>query len=601
MSSSNLWGGSFEMHDDDNRDRNAAVDDNLDRAALANQQQLHQAQQSWVLGPKENKRKKYIDFGCVVCSRKAVKWSFWAINWPKPKVHPPPPNQYSVALKKALLFFDAQMSGRLPENKRISWRRDSGLQDGNETDVKGGLNGGYYDAGNNMKFNFPMAFSMSMLSWSVIEYSHKYKAIGEYDHVRDIIRWGTDYLLRTFNSSATTIDKIYSQVGVGRNDSRTTDDHQCWERPEDMDYPRPVQITEKGSDLASEMAAALASASIVFIDNRTYSQQLIKGATALFAFGRDGEKRACYSKDNLDISQFYNSSGYFDEYMWASAWMYIATGNPSYFSLATNPGIPKNANAFFRSADIGVLSWDNKVPAAELLLTRMRIFLSPGYPYEDMLRSYHNLTDLNMCSYLEKYNVYNFTKGGLIQMNHGGWQNLQYAANAAFIASLYADYMKATGIPGWYCGPEFTGADVLYKFASSQVDYILGANPIHMSYVVGYGVHWPKHVHHRAASIPNNDHKYNCIDGLKWRNTPNSNPNNITGAMVGGPDRFDDFHDVRTDYRYTEPTLAGNAGLVAALVSLTTSGGSMIDKNTIFTRIPPLFLVDPSPPPPWKP
>lgn len=61
-----------------------------------------------------------------------------------------------------------------------------------------------------------MAFSMTLLSWSVIEYGHKYKAIGEYDHVTDIIKWGTDYLLRTFNSSATTITKMYSQVIEGK-------------------------------------------------------------------------------------------------------------------------------------------------------------------------------------------------------------------------------------------------------------------------------------------------------------------------------------------------------------------------------------------------
>ncbi|KAI3976170.1 hypothetical protein MKX01_022092 [Papaver californicum] len=516
MLSSNLWGGSFEMHDDDNRDvrsRLTTVDDNLDRGALTNQQQLDQAQQSWFLGPKENKRKKYIDFGCVVCSRQAIKWSFWTIvlafvvialptiivkHWPKDKVHPPVPDQYEVALHKALQFFDAQKC-------------------------------------------------------------------------------------------------------VGKTDSKSPNDHNCWQKPEDMKYPRPVQTTTQGADLASEMAAALASASIVFMDNRKYSQKLIKGASALFAFGRDKDKRVCYSKGNVDIEQFYNSSNYYDEYMWGAAWMYYATGNSSYLSLATNPGIPKNANAFFRSAGIGVLSWDNKLPAAELLLTRMRIFLSPGYPYEDMLRSYQNLTSLNMCSYLKQYNVYNFTRGGLILMNHGGPQNLQYAANAAFIASLYVDYMNATGVPGWYCGPTYIGADSLYKFATSQVDYILGANPQNMSYVVGYGAKFPKHVHHRGASIPSDGHKYSCTEGLKWRDTHNSNPHNITGAMVGGPDRFDGFHDVRTNYNYTEPTLAGNAGLVAALVSLTTSGGSVIDKNTMFSGVPPLYPTYPPPPPPWKP
>ena len=71
--------------------------------------------------------------------------------------------------------------------------------------------GGYYDAGDNAKFHFPMAFSVTMLSWSVIEYEHKYRANGEYNHVRDLIKWGADYLLLTFNSSP-KINQIYTQV-----------------------------------------------------------------------------------------------------------------------------------------------------------------------------------------------------------------------------------------------------------------------------------------------------------------------------------------------------------------------------------------------------
>ena len=122
-----------------------------------------------------------------------------------------------------------------------------------------------------------------------------------------------------------------------------------------------------------------------------------------------------------------------------------------------------------------------------------------------------------------------------------------------------------------------------------------------MSYVVGYGTKFPRHVHHRGASIPHDNREYSCTGGSKWRDSHNPNPNTITGAMVGGPDRFDQFHDVRNNYNYTEPTLAGNAGLVAALVSLTTSGGIGIDKNSIFSAVPPLYPQDPPPPPPWKP
>ena len=107
----------------------------------------------------------------------------------------------------------------MPKSNGIPWRGDSGLQDGSDlSDVKGGLVGGYYDAGDNSKFHFPMSFAMTMLSWSAIEYEHKYREIGEYNHVRDLIKWGTDYLLLTFNSSATKIDKIYSQVNIIRFD-----------------------------------------------------------------------------------------------------------------------------------------------------------------------------------------------------------------------------------------------------------------------------------------------------------------------------------------------------------------------------------------------
>lgn len=135
-----------------------------------------------------------------------------------------------------------------------------------------------------------------------------------------------------------------------------------------------------------------------------------------------------------------------------------------------------------------------------------------------------------------------------------------------------------------------------------QMDYILGNNPAKTSYVVGYGNKYPKNVHHRASSIPRDGKKYGCQDGFKWLDNRGANPNTITGAMVAGPDKFDQFKDVRRNYSYTEPTLAGNAGLVAALVSLTTSGSSIgVDKNTIFAAVPPLYPISSPPPPQWKP
>lgn len=616
MHSANHWGGSFEINTDDEHSRNL----DLDRAALSRQQhELDETQQSWLLGPQDGGKKKvkYVDLGCVVVKRKVLWWVFWAIlvafvvigipvivvkTLPKKVKGPEPLDEYSKVLNKALMFFNAQRSGKLPKNNGVKWRGNSGLKDGSTiAEIKGGLVGGYYDAGDNIKFHFPMAFSMTLLSWSVIEYSHKYKANGEYEHVRSIIKWGTDYLLKTFNSTGTNIDKVYSQVGVAKNASTTPDDHYCWTRPEDMDYPRPVTVSSSAPDLGGEMAAALASASIVFRDDAAYSKKLIKGASTIYNFARSNGKRTPYSKGVLDIALFYNSSGYWDEYMWSAGWMYYATGNKTYITFATDVRLPKNAKAYLRIPDFGVLSWDNKLPAAVLLWTRLRIFLNPGYPYEESLRGYHNITGLNMCSYLKEYDVYNFTKGGLIQLNNGQLQTLQYVVNAAFLANLYADYMDATDVPGWYCGNNFFASETLRKFASSQLDYIMGDNPRKMSYIVGYGKNYPKHVHHRGASIPHNGVKYSCRGGTKWRDTKKPNPNIIVGAMVGGPDKHDGFSDVRIKYGYTEPTLTGNAGLVAALISMTNAGGGGIDKNTMFSSIPPMYPGTPPPPPPWRP
>ncbi|KAL6516759.1 Endoglucanase 12 [Orobanche hederae] len=615
----NHWGGSLEINggdstNDDERSRNM----DWDRASVSHQGDNHghlldETQQNWLLGPSDNNnKKKYVDLGCIVCSRAALKWIIGSIfvvfiviglpiivakSLPKHKPRPPSPDNYTIALRKALLFFNAQKSGKLPKNNGITWRGDSGLQDGfNQTDIEGGLLGGYYDAGDNTKFHYPMSFAMTMLSWSVIEYEHKYRVIGEYDHVRNLIKWGTDYLLLTFNSSTTKIDKIYSQVGGSQNGSRTPDDHYCWQRPEDMSYPRPVQTATSAPELAAEMAAAMSAASIVFRDNPTYSKKLIRGAETVFDFARDPGKRAAYCRGNPYIEPYYNSTGYFDEHMWGAAWLFYATGNNSYFSLATNPSIAENAKAFHRMPDSSVLSWDNKLPAAMLVLTRIRLFFSPGYPYEYMLRSYHNVTELTMCSYLKRYNVFNWTRGGMIELNRGRAENLQYVANAAFLASVFADYLNATGVPGWNCGPEFVRLRVLKEFATSQWD-----NPLNMSYIVGHGHKYPRQVHHRGASIAKDGTKYSCTGGWRWRDAKAPNPNTISGAMVGGPDRFDNFRDIRTNNSYTEPTLAGNAGLVAALVSLTSSGHGGIDKNTIFSAIPPLYPRSPPPPPPWRP
>jgi hypothetical protein len=139
------------------------------------------------------------------------------------------------------------------------------------------LTGGYYDGGDNVKFGFPMAFTATMLSWSIIEYGGRME--GRVHDARAAVRWATDYLLK---AATATPGVLY--VGVGDADA----DHHCWERPEDMDTPRTVysvSASAPGSDVAGETAAALAAASVVFkAADPAYSRRLVTAARDVMAF-----------------------------------------------------------------------------------------------------------------------------------------------------------------------------------------------------------------------------------------------------------------------------------------------------------------------------
>ncbi|GMH23596.1 hypothetical protein Nepgr_025439 [Nepenthes gracilis] len=457
-------------------------------------------------------------------------------------------HDYRDALSKSILFFEGQRSGFLPQDQRMAWRADSGLRDGAERGVD--LTGGYYDAGDNVKFNFPMAFTTTMLAWSVIEFGELMPP-GEKRNALVAVKWGSDYLLKSVSDLP---NRIYVQVGDPIND------HNCWERPEDMDTRRTVfaiNAPNPASDVAGETAAALAASSIAFqAADYGYSETLLRNAIRAFQYA--DTYRGAYS-DNSDIRDgvcpFYcDFDGYQDELLWAAAWLRRATGEGFYVDY-----IESNGQTLGATDNINEFGWDNKHAGLNVLVSK-EVFEGSMYS----LQSYKVSADSFMCTLIPESpsSHVDFTPGGLIYKPGGS--NLQHSTTITFLMLVYANYLHKSSHT-LHCGDLTVGPATLRRLARKQVNYILGDNPIGLSYMVGYSQKYPQRIHHRGSSSPSiriHPNFISCKGGSIYFNSPSPNPNVLVGAVVGGPGEDDRYEDDRADFRKSEPTTYINAPLV---------------------------------------
>ena len=115
---------------------------------------------------------------------------------------------YAEALQKSMFFYEVQQAGTLPEWNSVSWRADSMLkEDGTPSDI---IDGGWFDAGDHLKFTLTNAYTASVLSWGLIEYKDAVKKAGLYDLYLKNLKWGLDYVAATKISLPSTSLPIYS-------------------------------------------------------------------------------------------------------------------------------------------------------------------------------------------------------------------------------------------------------------------------------------------------------------------------------------------------------------------------------------------------------
>ncbi len=431
---------------------------------------------------------------------------------------------YGEALQKSIMFYDLQRSGDLPDGFRCNWRGDSCLKDGNDNGID--LSGGFYDAGDNVKFNLPMSYSTALLAWSVVEDKASYKESGQLSYILDNIRWGNEYFIKCHPQD----NVYYYQVGDGNAD------HGWWGPCEvvDVQMKRPsykVDLEHPGSTVAGGTAASLALSAIVFADtDKMFSAECLKHAKSLYAYAEKVQSDSGYTAAN----GFYQSYGGFkDELAFAAYWLYKATGDTGYLN---------KAKTYYGDGDYKwALCWDDKSWGTALLLAK-----------ETGDAKYKNALEKHLDYWVNEIRK---TPKGLAYLDQ--WAPIRYATTTAFVALSYAESSVCPA----------DKAKKYKEFAETQVNYALGSSGT--SYLIGFGSNYPKNPHHRTA---HGSYTNNIGD-------PSNTRHILYGALIGGPDANDNYNDERANYQNTEVACDYNAGFTGALVKLYKQYGGKTLKN----------------------
>lgn len=473
---------------------------------------------------------------------------------------------YAKALQYSQYFYDANMCGTgVSENGQYKWRSDCHTYDAKlpldakntnmsesfiaankkvldpDGDGTVDVSGGFHDAGDHVKFGMPEAYSGSTLGWGFYEFRDQYEATAQDAHTKTLLRYFNDYFMKCtyLDNSGKAIAFCY-QVGDGDVD------HAYWNSPEtDEMFRRGWFATEAlpSTDCVSAAAASLAVNYMNFKDeNPEYAAKNLKYAKALFEFAERCPTKSC----NADgPGGYYVSSKWQDDYCWAGAWLYLATKEDHYLD-----EVLKNFDYYAPSC--WTHCWNDVWSGTACLIGEIDdLYDKDGQVLENRYKTLTNKSpyeEINFWSQIAK-TVDNWMIGNSVIITPGGysflnqWGSARYNTATQLLALVYDKHHGDT-------------ASKYSRWAKSQMDYLMGNNPINRCYIVGYSDISAKYPHHRAAS------------GLSRCEDPGPQKHVLYGALVGGPGSKDEHIDKTSDYVYNEVTIDYNAAFVGACAGL---------------------------------
>ncbi|GFZ42444.1 hypothetical protein JCM24511_00159 [Saitozyma sp. JCM 24511] len=461
-----------------------------------------------------------------------------------------PNTQWSNVLGNSLWFYDAQRSGKLDQGtygNRVSWRNDSALQDGSDWGLD--LTGGWYDAGDYIKATFPLGFTLFAIAWGAVTHGHGYDLANQAAYLDGTLRWGLDWLIKCHPQD----DVLFVQVG------NSDVDNAYWGGDQNIPNPRPaypVNSSAPGTDVWASTSSAFSMASLLYtsnpsynvtssaaapsgIANGTYASTLLSHAKTLYSVA-NSTSQSTFSDSVPAVASAYSSSGYGDDLALAALSLALVTNSSTYYADAY-----RWYQNYSLSGTHAVWNWDSRTPALYVLFAEAataRPGLATGAGLSTNLTGWQYEAE----GWFDKIingtlkNAY-LTNGRLLYWSGDSDEaSLNPAMAAAMLMFKYAPLASSSSKTAQY-----------NSFAQSQLDYLMGKNPMNAIYLVGQHPNSPQNPHSAMAAGGTN------INNI--RNSPPTEAHVLYGAMVGGPLANDRFWDWRDDWVQTEVALDYNA------------------------------------------
>lgn len=384
--------------------------------------------------------------------------------------------------------------------------------------------GGWWDAGDYLKFVETTSYTVDMLQLGVRDFPNQMGSGSTSSNFTAEVKFGLDFLQRMWDDSSKT---LYYQVGIGSGNAKTIGDHDIWRLPQvDDTYGgtdslyryirnRPVfRAYPAGSlispNLAGRLAADFGLCFQVFkVSNPSYANQCLLSAEHIFDLANTNP-----SGNLLTVVpySFYPETEWRDDLELGATELYFALAGGS-----LPAGLPHTDPTFYLQS---AASWAHAyITGPNDAADTLNLYDVSGSAHYELYRALTQagnpaglaVTQADLLTDLKKQLDKAVAQGGTDPFGFGfPWATFDTTSHGAGLVVMASEYDQLT-------------ATTTYAIYGVQwLANILGANAWGVSLIVGDGSTFPHCMQHQVANLAGS------LDG---------SPPVLAGAAVEGPNK----------------------------------------------------------------